>query len=110
MERGLNILCVRVELFFIHDARLANLTRHGALVTDGFDDVAGACFAFRPDEGSALGDATQCLAEVAGATYKRNLETVLVDVVLFVRGGQDFGLVNVVDADRLKDLDRNAER
>lgn len=62
MERCLYVLCVRIELFFVHDARLANLTRHGTLVTDGLDDVASARLTLCPDECSALGDAPQCLA------------------------------------------------
>ena len=42
------------------------------------------------------------LAQVAAAADERHLERVLVDVVLLVGGGQHLGLVDVVDAERLR--------
>jgi hypothetical protein len=73
-------------------------------VLDGLDDVAGAGFALGADHGGALGDAAQGLAQVAAATDEGDLEGGLGDVVDVVGGGQDFGLVDVVDANGLEDL------
>src|SRR5262249_8850208 len=43
-------------------------------------------------------------AQVATATDERYFELMLVDVIFFVGGGQDFALVNIVDADVFEDL------
>lgn len=43
-------------------------------------------------------------SEAAGAAYERGLEIVFVDVILIVGGGENFGLVDVIDADGLEDL------
>ena len=88
MERGLYIFCERVKFLFVHDACLANFAHHGALVTDGLDDVSGTRLTLCPDERRTFGDATQCLAQVAGAAYKGNFEIVLVNVVFFIRRRQ----------------------
>ena len=75
-----------------------------AHVLDGVDDVAGAGFALGADHGRALGDAAESLAEIARAADEGGGEGVLVDVVGLVGGGEDFGLVDEVDADFLEDL------
>ena len=82
-------------LHFLHDL---------AHVLDGVDDVSGAGFALGADHGCAFGDAAQGFAQVAGSADERRLEGVLVDVVLFVGGSEDFGLVDVVDADFLREF------
>lgn len=104
MERGLDVLCIRIEFFFTHDACFANFAHRGALVTNGLDDIASACLTLCPDERGALGDASQRLAQVTGATNKGNFETVLVNVVFFVCRGENFGFIDVVDAYRLEYL------
>ena len=71
---------------------------------DGLDDVAGAGLALRAHHRRALVDPAQGLAEVPAAAHERDLEGVLVDVVALVGRGQDLGLVDVVDAQRLEDL------
>ncbi len=68
------------------------------------NDIAGAGFALGANHGRAFGDATQSFAQVARAADERRLEGVLVHVVLFVGGRQNFGFVDVVDADLLQDL------
>ena len=65
---------------------------------DGFDDVAGAGFAFGADHGGAFGDAAQGFTEVAAAADEGGGVGVFGDVVEVVGGGEDFGFVNVVDA------------
>jgi hypothetical protein len=73
-------------------------------VLDGVDDVAGARFALGADHGRALGDAPQSLTQVARAAHKRSGKGMLVHVVLFVRRGKHFGLVDVIDSQLLQDL------
>lgn len=85
-------------------AGLGDLCADGAHVLHGLDDISGAGFTLGADHGGTLGDATEGLAEVAAAAHEGNLVAVLGDVVDIVGGGQDFGLVNVVDANGLKDL------
>ena len=66
--------------------------------------VTSASFTLRADERRALRDPTERLAKVARTAHKRHFECMLVDVVLFVRRRQNLRLVDVVDADRLKNL------
>jgi hypothetical protein len=66
--------------------------------------VAGAGFALGADHGRALGDTAQGLSEVARSTDKRCSKSVLVDMVRFVGRGEDFALIDEVDAQFLEDL------
>ncbi len=68
------------------------------------DHVAGARLALGANHGRALGDAPQGLAQVARAADKGRLEGVLVDVMRFVGGSQDFALVDEVNANLLQNL------
>ena len=104
MERRLDVFCVRVELFLAHDAALANFAHDGTLVAHGLYDVARTCLTLCTDEGRTLGDSAKSLAQVACAADERHLERVLVDVVFFVRRGEDLGFVDVVNSDGLQDL------
>ena len=80
------------------------ISQDGAELADRLDDVAGAGLALGPDHRRALVDPAERLAEVPAAAHERHLEGVLVDVVRLVGGGQDLGLVDVVDAERLEHL------
>jgi hypothetical protein len=62
------------------------------------------CFAFGADHGCAFGDAAQGFAEIARAANEGDGEGVLIDVVGFVGGGEDFGFVDVIDAKFLQNL------
>ena len=73
-------------------------------MTNRFDDVAGARFALGADQARALANAPQRLAEVGRAAHERHREGPLVDVVLFVGRGEDFGLVDVVNVQGLEYL------
>jgi hypothetical protein len=75
-----------------------------AQVADGLDDVAGPGLSLRADHRRALPDPPQRFAETRRTTHERDLEGVLVDVVLLVGGGQNLRLVDVVDLQRLQDL------
>jgi hypothetical protein len=68
------------------------------------DNVAGAGLAFGADHGCAFGDAAEGFAEVACAADEGGGEGVLVDVVDLIGRGEDFGLVDEVDAEVLEDL------
>ena len=70
----------------------------------GVHDVAGACFTFGADHGRAFGDAAQGFAEVARSADEGSGEGVLVDVVRLVGGGEDFALVNIINAQLLQNL------
>ena len=73
-------------------------------MTHGFDDIAGASFALGADHAGALGDTTQRLTQIGGATHKRNREIPLIDVMRFVGRGQHFGFVDVINTKGLEDL------
>ena len=93
-----------VELFVAEDGEGFDLADDLAHVLDGVDYVAGAGLALGADHGCAFGDAAEGFAEVARAADEGRGEGVLVDVVGLVGGGEDFGLVDEVDADLLEDL------
>jgi hypothetical protein len=73
-------------------------------MSDGFDDVAGAGFAFCADHGCTFGNAAQGFAEAAAAADEGDAEGVFGDVVDCISGGEDFGLVDVVYAEGFEDL------
>ena len=104
VDRRLVLLGGGGQLRIVHHAEALDLARDAAHVADGLDDVARARLALGADHGRALGDAAQRLAEVGGAAHERDLEVPLVDVVGLVGGGQDLGLVDVVDLERLEHL------
>ena len=93
-----------VEFLVAEDGEGLDLADDLAHVLYGVDDVAGAGLALGADHGCALGDAAEGLAEVARAADEGRGEGVLVDVVGLVGGGEDFGLVDEVDAEVLEDL------
>ncbi len=84
--------------------RALDLADDLAHVLDGVDDIAGAGFALGANHGRALGDAAQGLAQVARAADEGRGEGVLVDVVGLVGGGEDFALIDEVDAQFLENL------
>ena len=93
-----------VEFFFAEDGEDFHLLHDLADVLDGVDYVSGAGFALGADHACAFGDAAQGFAEIARAADEGDGEGVLVDVVSFVGGGEDFGFVDVVDAEFLENL------
>jgi hypothetical protein len=92
------------ELLFAERGEALHLPDNGAHVAHGFDDIARAGFALGTDHGRAFGDAAQSLAKVASAADEGNLESVLPDVVFFVRRGEHFALVNVIHFKRFEHL------
>src|SRR5450631_1025819 len=93
-----------VEFFLAEDGEDFHFLHDLADVLDGVDYVAGAGFSLGADHAGAFGDAAQGFAEVAGSADEGDLEGVLVDVMSFVGGGEDFGFVDVVDAEFLQNL------
>ena len=91
-----------VEFFFAEHGENFHFLNDLADVLDGVDDVSGAGFALGADHAGAFGDAAQGFAEIAGSADEGDGEGVLVDVVRFVGGGEDFGFVDVVDAEFLQ--------
>ena len=104
MEGSLNVLGVSVELFLAHNASLPNFALHSSLMPNSLNDITCTSLTFRTNEGGALGNATEGLAEVPSTANEWHLERMLVDVVLIIRGCEDLGLVDVVDSNCLKDL------
>ena len=92
------------QLALVHDGQPLDLAQDRADVGRRLADVAGAGLALGADHGRALGDAPQGLAEVGGAADEGHGERALVDVVGVVGRGEDLGLVDVVDPDRLQHL------
>ena len=70
-------------------------------------NITGSGFTLRANHGRTLCDATKRLAEVRGATNKRNRELGLVDVVNIIRRRQHFRLVDVVDFESFEHLGFN---
>jgi len=93
-----------VELFVAEDGEGFDFADDLAHVLDGVDDVTGTGFAFGADHGCAFGDAAEGFAKVARAADEGRGEGVLVDVVDLIGRGEDFGLVDEVDAQGLQDL------
>jgi hypothetical protein len=73
-------------------------------VLDRVNDIAGSGFAFGANHGCAFGDAAQSFAEIACTAYEWNFEGVLINVMSFVGGSQDFGFVDVIHAKLFEDL------
>src|SRR6267378_229680 len=71
---------------------------------DRLDDVASTRFALTANHRRALVDPAQRFTEIARAADERDFERVLVDVKFQVGRGQDLALVDVIHADRFKDL------
>ena len=69
-----------------------------------FHDVAAARLTLAANHRRAFGNAAQRLAQVLGTAHEGNQELVLGDVILFVGGREHFGLVDVIDAERLEAL------
>jgi hypothetical protein len=53
-------------------------------VSDGFNDVARASFAFGADHGCAFGYATKSFPEIPCSTHEGDFVRVLVDVMFFI--------------------------
>jgi len=82
----------------------ADARHQRAHVAHGLDDVAGAGFALGADHGGAFGYATERFTQVTTATDERNLELVLVDVIVLVSRRQNLALINVINAERFQNL------
>ena len=92
------------QLFLAHPLQLSDLAQDGPGVPDGLHDVPGARLALGADHGRPFAEASKRLAQVSAAADKRDREVVLPDVVLLVGRRQDFGLVDIVDSERLEHL------
>jgi len=73
-------------------------------VSHGLDDIAGASLALCSDHSSALCDSSQRLTEVSAAADKGDTESALLNVTLVIGGGENLGLVDVVNTKSLEDL------
>ena len=84
------LFCLRVELFFAEHGEDLHLLHDLADVFHGVHNITGAGFTLGADHGRALGDPPQGLAQIARTTNKRDGKGMLIDVMRFVSGGEDF--------------------
>ena len=85
-------------------ARLVDVWCDGAHVSDSFNNVPSAGFAFSADHGCTFGYATEGFAQVAAAADKWDAEGVFFDVMGAIGGGEDFWFVNVIYSEGFEDL------
>lgn len=71
---------------------------------NGLHDVPRPGLSFGPYHGGSFADPPQRFPEVLASANERDLEVVLVDVVVLVGESEDFTLVDVIDSDGLEDL------
>jgi hypothetical protein len=74
-------------------------------VRDGLDDVARAGLAFGTDHRGTFGNAAESFTQVTAAADEGYFEGGFVDVIDVVGWSEDFGFVDVVDADGLENLE-----
>ena len=92
------------QLVLAHGQNVTNLLLNLAHVPYGLHNVAGARLALGTDHRGALGYTAQRFSQVAGAAHKGHVELGFIDVVHVVGGGEDLGLVDVIDVDGLQYL------
>src|SRR5216683_4110398 len=104
LDRRPDLLGFMHQLGVAQPVKLPNPCVDGPGMSNGFDHVAGSGFTLGANHRGAFGDSAQRLTEIATTADERNLERVLVDVVLLVGGCEHLGLVDVVDPQGLEDL------
>ena len=92
------------ELILALCRQRGNLGIDLAHVAHGLHDIARARLALRADHRGPLGNAAQCLTEVARTADERHAELALVDVIDIIGWRQDLALVDVVNLDGLEHL------
>jgi hypothetical protein len=102
--RSLEVLSISIEFLIRHAGSATDLSVDSTDMTDGLNNVTSTSLTLGTDESSTFADTAESLTEVLGTANVRDLEVVLVDVVGFVSGGKNLGLVNVINADGLDDL------
>src|SRR5215211_7909512 len=104
LVRRPEVLRLRHHLLGLKCAQAADAADYGAHVPHGLDHIAGTGLALGPDHGRPLADAPQRFAKIRSPAHEGHIEDGLVYVVLLVSGGQDLGLVYVVDLEGFQDL------
>ena len=104
LDRNLQLLGCLKELIIAQGNNVADLLLDLAHVTHSLNDVARARLALGANHRGAFGNTAQRLAQVAGTADKRDVKLGLVNVVDIVGGGENLGLVDVIDLDGLQDL------
>jgi len=103
-ERRAEIARAQHEFFFRHRGKDCDLVGDRANVAHGLDDIPAARFTLAANHRRAFGDAPERFTEIARAAHERHVVLVLVDVILIVGRREHFGLIDEVDAERLKRL------
>jgi hypothetical protein len=73
-------------------------------VLNSLNNITGTSLTLGADHSGTLRDTAQGLAKVTAAAYEGDLECGLGDVVDIVSGSEDFGFIDVVNANGLEDL------
>ena len=98
------LLCGGVQFLLAQHSQRFHLFYNLAHMLNGMHHVAGAGLALGADHGRTLRNPAQSFAKISGTANERRLEGVLVDVVGLVCRGQNFALINEIDADLLQNL------
>ncbi len=104
VDRGVHLLAHPHELALRRGKHSADLLVQEAHVPHGLDDVPGPRLPLGADHRCALRDPATGLSEVTRPAHERDRERPLVHVEARVGRGEDLGLVDVVDLERLQDL------
>ena len=104
LDRNLQLLGCLKELVIAQSDNVTDLLLDLAHMAHGLNDVACARLALGANHRGALGNTAQRLAQVAGTADKRDVKLGLIDVIDVIGGGENLGLVDVIDLDSLKDL------
>jgi hypothetical protein len=93
-----------IQLLLAENGELTHLAGDLAHVLDGVNDVSRAGLTLGANQGSALGNATERFAEIAGSADEGNGEGMFINMVGFVGGGENFAFVDKVDTEGLEHL------
>jgi len=104
LVRSLQVFGAGVKLGFAEDGENFHVLNNLADVSYGVDDVSGAGLAFGANHGRTFGDAAESFSEIARTADEWDFEGLLIDVVRFVGGSQDFGFIDIVDPKLFENL------
>src|SRR5208337_834080 len=107
IRSGFDLAGIICHLLLVEAPQHPDLAHDCAHVPDCFDYIASAGLTFGPDHCRAFIDPAERFAEIAGTADKGDLELFLIDMILLVRGGQDFTLIDHVNAEDFQHLGFN---
>jgi hypothetical protein len=103
VEWGAKIASSAHELVVAELLDPSHLVVHGAHVGDGLNDIACTSLTLGTDHGRAFTEAAERFTQVASSAHEWGGEGPLVDVMFDIGRSENFGLVDVVNAEGLQD-------